>query len=103
MGRGPFGTVSPFWRFARHLVELAYPDSPSEWYSHVAWANIYPVSPATTLSATHRASCGPGRHSLQQGSSAPSPANFSLDLVVVVGGVLLVGRARATAIYTTAT
>ena len=35
---------SPFWIFARHVVELLAPGS-SPWYSRFAWANLYPVAP----------------------------------------------------------
>jgi len=35
---------SPFWRATRHLVESTFPGSTYDWYSHVAWANIYPVA-----------------------------------------------------------
>ena len=35
---------SPFWRVVRRLVEARYADSHANWYSHIAWANIYPVA-----------------------------------------------------------
>ncbi len=35
---------SPFWRATRHLVESTFRGSAHDWYSHVAWANIYPVA-----------------------------------------------------------
>jgi len=35
---------SPFWRTTRKLVESVYPGSSRPWFSHVAWANIYPVA-----------------------------------------------------------
>lgn len=35
---------SPFWRTVRLTIERLYPGSPSPWYSHVAWANLYPVA-----------------------------------------------------------
>lgn len=36
---------SPFWRMVRRSVELLWSDSAFDWYSHVAWANLYPVAP----------------------------------------------------------
>jgi hypothetical protein len=36
--------ASPFWRTVLVMIERLYPDSVSPWYSHVAWANLYPVA-----------------------------------------------------------
>lgn len=36
---------SPFWRTVKTIVDRTYAGSPEPWYSHVAWANIYPVAP----------------------------------------------------------
>jgi hypothetical protein len=36
---------SPFWRCVRHVVERYFEDGATPWYSHVAWANLYPIAP----------------------------------------------------------
>jgi hypothetical protein len=36
---------SPFWRVVRESVEGLWPTSRHAWYSHVVWANLYPVAP----------------------------------------------------------
>ena len=36
--------ASPFWRTVRLTMEGLHPDSTLPWFSHVAWANLYPVA-----------------------------------------------------------
>jgi hypothetical protein len=36
---------SPFWAFARHLVEQVEPAPDFPWYARFAWVNLYPVAP----------------------------------------------------------
>jgi hypothetical protein len=36
---------SPFWTLCRDVAEALEPDASGAWYSHFAWANVYPVGP----------------------------------------------------------
>lgn len=76
---------SPFWRMVMRLVEGLWPNTTDAWYSHVAWANLYPVAPNEPK--------GNPAGSLLEAQTNPSAAFLRLvaaalrpEAIIVLGG-----------------
>lgn len=77
--------TSPFWRMVRGTVERLWPGSAWNWYSHVAWTNLYPIAPnepkGNPSGALLEVQTAPAAHLLRTVARALRPEG-----VLVLGG-----------------